>query len=310
MTTTASSSVPLAPSTRPPRWYSHSLNHVAAYRAAALAAAALPRPARLRLAAALGGIAADALPAERARVEANLARVRPDLDAPARVTLARDVFRHFAVCFADLIVANRRRRLPERLLAAIRGREHLATAGAGDRGVVVLTAHLGNWELAGRLLARTLPRPTHVVVAPEADPGVERFLRAVPGAVRFVTRRDPTSVLPLVGALRRGEVVALQGDRGLGNRGDVAMPFFGSPAPFPLGPFVLARAAGVSVVPSFCVLERDRRYTIAVGAPIAVTDGDEVAALAAWVAALEGAVRAHPEQWFNFFDVWSVPPAS
>jgi KDO2-lipid IV(A) lauroyltransferase len=308
--TTVAPSVPVAPPARPPRWYSHRFNHVATYRAAAVAASALPRPARLRLAAALGGVAASALPAERARVETNLARVRPDLDAVARAALARDVFRHFAVCFADLIVANRRRRLSERLLAAIHGGEHVTDAGAAGRGVVVLTAHLGNWELAGRLLARTLPRPIHVVVAPEADPRVERFLRAVPGAVKFVTRRDPTSVLPLMGALRRGEVVAMQGDRGLGNRGDVATSFFGSPAPFPLGPFVLARAAGVAVVPSFCILERDRRYTITVGAPIAVTEGAEAEALATWVRALETAVRVHPEQWFNFFDAWSVPPAS
>src|SRR5207249_7575355 len=149
-----------------------------------------------------------------------------------------------------------------------------------------------------------------VVVAPEADAAVERFLRGAPGAVNFVTRREPRSVLPLMGALRRGEMVAMQGDRGLGNRGDVAMPFFGAPAPFPLGPFVLARAAGVPVVPSFCVFEPDRRYTIVVGEPITVKEGAEVEALGAWVTALEAAVRAHPEQWFNFFDAWSVPGAS
>src|SRR5439155_196815 len=134
--------------------------------------------------------------------------------------------------------------------------------------------------------------PTHAVVAPEADAAVERFLRGAPGAVNFVTRREPRSVLPLMGALRRGEMVAMQGDRGLGNRGDVAMPFFGAPAPFPLGPFVLARAAGVPVVPSFCVFEPDRRYTIVVGEPITVKEGAEVEALGAWVTALEAAVRA------------------
>jgi len=258
----------------------------------------------------LGGVAASALLDERSRVEANLARVRPDLEVPARTKLARDVFRNFAVCFADLVVANRRRDLPAHLLRDIRGGEHLTEAGGDGRGIVVLTAHLGNWELAGRLLARMLPRPTHVVVAPEASPAVERFLRTAPGAVRFVTRRDPTSVLTLVGALRRGEVVAMQGDRGLGNRCDVPTSFFGSAAPFPLGPFVLARAAGVSVVPSFCILERDRRYTIAVEPPIPVAEGFEVEALARWVSTLETVVRAHPEQWFNFFDAWSVPSAS
>ena len=308
--TTAASPASVVTSSSLPRWYSHRFNRVAVYRAAAAVASTLPRWARLRLAAELGGLAALALPRERTRVEANLARVRPDLAPPARAALARDVFRHFAICFADLVVANRQRQRPERWLAAIRGGEYLDEAGAARRGLVVLTAHLGNWEFAGRLLAHRLPRRTHVVVAPEADAAVERFLRGAPGAVNFVTRREPRSVLPLMGALRRGEMVAMQGDRGLGNRGDVAMPFFGAPAPFPLGPFVLARAAGVPVVPSFCVFEPDRRYTIVVGEPITVNEGAEVEALGAWVTALQTAVRAHPEQWFNFFDAWSVPGAS
>src|SRR5437667_81377 len=240
--TTAASPASVVTSSSLPRWYSHRFNRVAVYRAAAAVASTLPRWARLRLAAELGSLAALALPRERARVEANLARVRPDLTPPARAVLARDVFRHFAICFADLVVANRQRQLPERLLAAIRGSEYLDEAGAARRGLVVLTAHLGNWEFAGRLLAHRAPRPTHVVVAPEADAAVERFLRGAPGAVNFVTRREPRSVLPLMGALRRGEMVAMQGDRGLGNRGDVAMPFFGAPAPL--------RRSGATSTPS------------------------------------------------------------
>ena len=66
----------------------------------------------------------------------------------------------------------------------------------------------------------------------------------MPAELRFVTRRHPTAMLPLVAALRRGEAVAMQGDRPLGTRGDAIVSFFGAPAAFPLGPFVLARAAG------------------------------------------------------------------
>ena len=155
-----------------------------------------------------------------------------------------------------------------------------------------------------------LRRPTHVVVAAEADPDVERFLRGGESPVRFVRRDDPRAMVPLVGALRRGEVVALQGDRALGTRGDVTVDFFGAPAAFPLGPFVLARAAGVPLVPAFCLL----------GAGSALHGGGgradpgrgrarRPAALGRWTRALETAVRRAPEQWFNFFDVWSTPPA-
>jgi predicted LPLAT superfamily acyltransferase len=152
-------------------------------------------------------------------------------------------------------------------------------------------------------------RPTWVVVAAETDPGVERFLRGAGAPVRFVRRDDPTTAVALVAALRRNEVVALQGDRALGTRGDVAVEFFGAPAAFPVGPFVLARAAGAPVVPAFCLLRPDRRYTIALAPPIRVGADGEAAALGRWARVLEDAVRRTPEQWFNFFDVWSVPPA-
>ena len=294
----------------PPRWYTHRLNRPAFYRLGAMLAGALPRPARLALARALAPRAAEWFPAERARVRANLARVRPGAGPAERERLVDEVFRHFAICFADLVSTNRRESRPERLVARIEGDAHLLAANAEGRGLVLVTAHFGNWELGGRLLASRLGRPTHVVVAAEADPGVERFLRGGPGPVRFVRRSDPTAVLPLVGALRRNEVVALQGDRALGSRGDACVDFFGAPAPFPLGPFVLARAAGAPVVPAFCLLDRELRYTVVMAPAIHVRAGEESAALAEWVGVLETMVRRAPEQWFNFFDVWSAAPAS
>jgi KDO2-lipid IV(A) lauroyltransferase len=293
-----------------PRWYTHRLNRLGVYRAGAMLAGALPRPARLALARAVAGRAADWFPAEQARVRANVARVRPQASAREREALVASVFRHFAICFADLISTNRREAQPDRLVRRIEGDEHLLAAIAEGRGLVLLTAHLGNWELGGRLLATRLRRPTHVIVAAEPDPRVERFLRGGPSPVKFVRRGDPTAMVPLVAALRRGEIVALQGDRALGTRGDALAEFFGAPAPFPLGPFVLGRAAAVPVVPAFCLLDADLRYTVVMARAIHVSTGGEGVALAEWVSVLEAVIRRAPEQWFNFFDVWSAAPAS
>jgi lauroyl/myristoyl acyltransferase len=290
-----------------PRWYTHELNRPAAYRLGARALGALPRGARLAIAAGIARIAP--VPVERMAVRASLARIAPHLPARAREALVRRVFAHFAMCFADLICANRSEAEANQLLAGVEGHEHLDAAMAERRGLILLTAHLGNWELAGRLLARRFARPVHVVVAAEPDPGVERFLRGGEGPVRFVTRDHPAASVTLLAALRRDEVVAMQGDRALGSRGDLAVPFFGAPALFPRGPFVLARAAGAPLVSAFCVLGADRRYTITLGTPVRVGPDGEAAALAAWVRVLEEQVRRHPEQWFNFFDLWSDPPA-
>jgi KDO2-lipid IV(A) lauroyltransferase len=287
-----------------PAWYTHRFNRAGWYRLAHAVAGALPRAARIRVAGATARVLAPWFAAERAVVRANVARIAPTSSARAQTALVHAVFRNFGICFADLLTSNREHEVAG-LLSRVDGEEHVRASAGRRRGLIVLTAHLGNWELAGRLLARRAARPTHVVVAAEADPRVEQMLRGAAAPVHFVVRDEPTAALPLVAALRRDEVVALQGDRALGNRGDVSLPFFGAPASFPLGPFVLARASGASVVPAFCVMQPDHRYAIHVGTPMHVGADGERAALAHWVSVLEAMIRRHPDQWFTFFDPWS-----
>ena len=247
------------------------------------------------------------MPVERAAIAKTLARVT-GADGTELDALATATFADFAMCFSDLVSTNRGP--AERLATAVGRTMGADRVGALPAGLISLTAHVGNWEMAGRLLAGHTARATHVVVAEEEAQEIERWVRRDGGGMRFITRSRPTVSLELMTALRRGEVVALQGDRALGTRGDVLMPFFGRPAPFPLGPFLLARAVGVPLVPAFCVLDSDRRYTVTVAEPIAVPrGGDAGAAAAAWVGVLEEVVRRHPTQWFNFFDVWSPSPA-
>jgi Kdo2-lipid IVA lauroyltransferase/acyltransferase len=252
-----------------------------------------------------------ALSAERSRVRANLERVLAGA-APRELDAAvDDTFANFGAFFADLLILNRADAVRLRRYVAERvGDEHLGAVFAAGHGAVLVTAHLGNWELGGRLLACRGGAPrTHVVLSPEEDAALEQHLRVNAPELRFVTRSHPAATLGLLSALRRGEAVAMQGDRPTGERGDRLVSFFGSTAAFPLGPFVLARAAGAPVLPAFCTMTRDGCYRVDVGAPIWVKPGEEMAGLEAMVAALEGAVRAHPTQWFNFFDVWASPVA-
>ena len=137
------------------------------------------------------------------------------------------------------------------------------------------------------------------VVGPPAQAAFDKQGKPTQAAIGFAKKNgaDPA-------ALRRGEIVAFQLDRTMGGRGDGTVPFFGAPARFPLGPFVIAAAAGAPVVPAFCVLERDGRYRLHVEPALTVSSGAEAAALAAAVAVLERYVARHWDQWFNFYDVW------
>ncbi len=295
------------PIPEPPRWYWHPYNRAGLYRLAE-GLGRLPRGMRLAVARQLGRLAPRFLRSERAAVRLTLEAVTGASGARLDALTGR-VFRDFAMCFSDLVSTNRQ---PVSRLAGyverVSGTEHLARLAGG---IVSVTAHVGNWELAGRLLATRSARRTHVVVTPAEVPALERWVRRDGDGMRFVPRAHPGIGVELMAALRRGEAVALQGDRALGTRGDVSIPFFGRPAPFPLGPFLLARAAGVPLVPAFCVLGPGHRYIVRIAPPLTVDRGDEEGAARAWVALLESVVAEHPTQWFNFFDVWrpfGAPP--
>jgi len=290
---------------RRPRWYSHAYNRADFYRLAA-GLGWLPRPARLALARRLGRFAPRRMPRERAAVRNTLARVTGAMGSRLEA-LTVATFTDFAMCFSDLVSTNRQPMA--RLVSHVTIADDLERIMSPTGGFISPSAHVGNWELAGRLLAGRAARTTHVVVAEEEARELEQWVRRDGNGVRFVTRSRPTISLELVAALRRGEVVAVQGDRALGTRGDVLIPFFGKPAPFPLGPFLLASAVGVPMVPAFCLLGADYRYLIKVLEPMRVPRGSEEEAARAWVTVLEGVVREHPTQWFNFFDIWNPVPA-
>jgi lauroyl/myristoyl acyltransferase len=283
-----------------PRWYSHAYNRADLYRLAA-ALGWLPRRGRLALARQLGRLATSLMPVERAMIQRTMARMTGASGARLEA-LTIGTFSDFAMCFSDLITTNRQpvARLSSHV-GRVEGVDHVKRLEAG---FISLTAHVGNWELAGRLLAGRTARTTHVVVAEEEALELEHWVRRDGDGVRFVPRCRPTISLELVAALRRGEVVAVQGDRALGTRADAPIPFFGWPAPFPLGPFVLARAVGVPLVPAFCVLASNHEYVVRVAEPITVARGGEEEAASAWVGVLESVVRDCPTQWFNFFDIW------
>lgn len=284
-----------------PRWYSHVYNRAGLYRLAA-ALGRLPRPLRLGLARKLGRLAPWLTPVERAAIRTTLSRVTGATGSRLEA-LTLGTFTDFAMCFSDLVSTNRQP--VARLMSYVGNVQGVERLAGLDGRFISLTAHIGNWELAGRLLAGRTARPTHVVVAEEEALALKQWVRRDGDGVRFVPRSRPTISLELVAALRRGEVVAVQGDRALGTRADVQIPFFGYPAPFPLGPFVLARAVGVPLVPAFCLLDSNHQYAVVVGEPLTVVPGGEEEAARAWVAVLAQVVRECPTQWFNFFDIWN-----
>src|SRR2546428_6229022 len=164
-----------------PRWYAHPYNRVELYRLTA-ALGWLRGRVPLGLARRVGHFALSFLPGERAVVQKTLG-VMTGATGRRLDELTVEVFGEFAMCFSDLISASRR---PARLgayVGAMRGVERLQGL---DGAVVSLTAHIGNWELAGRIPAPASPGPTHGVGGGEDARALDGWVRGDGGGARLV----------------------------------------------------------------------------------------------------------------------------
>jgi phosphatidylinositol dimannoside acyltransferase len=153
-----------------------------------------------------------------------------------------------------------------------------------------------------------------VVREAETDPRAQRFIaeliRSRSGDL-YTTHfaEDPQLGVDLLDALRRGEIVALQGDRPRNGGRAAYISLFGRPFPVPVGPLALARAAGVPILPVFVFREGRKRYRCSLRAPIRISaTGDRQAdmeqVLQRFAAELEWAISHRPHQWFCFRKLW------
>ncbi len=203
-----------------------------------------------------------------------------------------------------------------RFAVEVEGREHWdRMAAEPGRGLVLVTAHVGAWDIGSFLPSVVEPRPVHVVREQEMDPEAQAFVeevyaRSIQGHFTLHFARDnPALGAVLLSALRRGELVGLQGDRPSSTGRAVAAELFGRPFVLPAGPAALARAAGVPLLPVFCFRTGRRRYRMAIRPPIdpAVTEDRErdfQTTARAVAKEVEWAIRQRPHQWFCFRRLW------
>ncbi len=226
---------------------------------------------------------------------------------------------NFSLCFGDRYERLAR---PDRFRVIVDNEDHWRDVSRGEGGIILVTAHIGAWDVLSQMAPSDLARRVHVVREEEIDPAAQevmaRFVRehGHSNCVTHFASDDLTLGLKLKEALDRGEIVALQGDRPrIGSR-IVKVSLFGREVSLPAGPAALARLAGVPLVPVFCFREKHYLYRVAFRSPIRVSaTGDRAAAIAAATRSLgreiEWAISERPYQWFALGRVWpDQPPES
>ncbi|MHB8875408.1 MAG: glycosyltransferase family 2 protein [Myxococcaceae bacterium] len=196
------------------------------------------------------------------------------------------------------------------------GLEHLKAAADSKKGAVLITAHIGNWDVAGGLLEGKLEAPLTLVAIKAEEERLAQYLEAASGPrPKIIAVNDSDlSSLTILHALRDGELVAIQGDRPMDNR-VARVPFLGADAPFPVGPFIVAAVSGAPLISTFNVQVGRVSYRFIADPPRHFAfdrSRDRNEQMREWVEGyarrLEALVREYPYQWFNFFDFWNAEP--
>ncbi len=199
----------------------------------------------------------------------------------------------------------------------IMGREYLHELEAKETGTVLLTAHMGNYDVAAPVFASRFKHPIHMVRAPERQKENQEFQddkRKRQSSEAFVIHyNEPGGMLgvELVRAIGEGGIVAIQGDRILFDVAPLKLAFKdGVSWQVPRGPFTLAMVAKTSIHPIFIIRLGYRRYRVQAFAPITmiVTDRDKEAAQMGaanqWNVILREVIEQHWWQWFVFEPVF------
>ena len=255
----------------------------------------------------------------RANVRKNITGVAKGKWSNGKINvLTRKTFQNYGQYLLDYMVMHRLRPSNKnRWVEEEVGENYLIEALQNGRGVICITPHLGNWEIGG-LLFSFRGGKLNVLTLDERDLDTKSFREKMRRSwgIRnlYIDPKDdsPMSILDVVKALRRNEIVAMLGDR-IETEKTMSFDFFGRKTSFPIGVAIIAMATGAPVLPVFVVLERSRKYRGIVEAPIRFESSSKEdretiirKGMEKLIKKFESYIEKYPDQWYNFYSYWDA----
>lgn len=204
--------------------------------------------------------------------------------------------------------------LPNKFTYKFEGEEHLHTMAENEGGLII-SAHIGNWEIAGHLLDR-IKTPVHIVMLEAEHENIKKLLDNVmtEKKMNIISIKDDMSHLfKIKEALHKNEIVALHGDRFLPGSKTMTCNFLGKDAELPTGPFYIAMKYNKPVTFVSAVKKTNTHYYLKAtplkkypnSKNIGERDKQLRNMLGDYLKQIEATVRDFPEQWFNYYYFWN-----
>lgn len=283
-----------------------SLENYYYYRIAIWLVGHLPRRVVTAVAAFISDLNFLFSPRSRRGALANQAHVLP-LDTPhgQRLRSVRATFRYSGLALIDFFrMPGIRRENLDQFMSEATGWEHVEAAMAAGAGGIFVTVHMGSWEVAGAYEGlRGVPLTG--IALPHSDPRVDRIFREIRRAAGTESVPVDGGLGRLQQALAQGRFTAILADRDVSGRG-LRLPFFGEETRVPGGHAVLALRTGAWILPCCAYRRPDGKLVIEFCPPIVPDrkrDTKESLTLRC-LEILEEFIRAHPEQWACFYNLW------
>lgn len=295
-----------------------SLYTLAGFKLAFTFAHLLPRSVGQWMAARIGLAAYTRSPEAQAALHANLHLVTGLQGTELDALCERNVV-NFSRMLADyfLCAGPNAAKQAAALLHHDGGEQHLNAARAPGKGVIVVTGHLGHWELGGLMLA-LLGLPLTVVTLEEPSSELTRWRETCRRRLGIKTitvgQGHPFAFVEMMQTLRRNELIAMLVDRPYEGSG-ACVELFGRKTEFSTAPALLAQHTGASVLPAFVIHDGKGGYRTMAEPPIPMEcEGDLREILPAntqrIATVFESIIRRHPDQWFNYVPIWKNKEAT
>jgi KDO2-lipid IV(A) lauroyltransferase len=242
----------------------------------------------------------------------NMRTIFPERGTLKLVVLSFRMYLKYAYYLIDMFYMSHDRDRIKKFKINYVGEDILQSALNEKRGIILLTLHMGNWEIGGIAMSEKGITPPTVAYFPDSQDIIEsqrsRF-RDIGNANHIELREGRFSAIKLLRVLQDGGIVAIQGDR-LQYDSGVEMEMFGHKADFPRGPIMLASAADAIIVPTFMVMEGYNTYNIYIEKPIEIKvySGREDTLKNNFkeiIGVFEKYIRQYPDQWYTFMPFWA-----
>lgn len=260
----------------------------------------------------LGALGYRPLGIRKRVVERQIAAAFPDLSPEAVVSLARESYEHLGRTFIETALLDSLGKDGlQKLVETVEGWGEIEKVMSKGKGAVLVTGHIGNWELAGAYVAAR-GVPLDAIVRGMANPLFDAYINHTREVMGMTVVHDSEAVRRTPRSLRGGRAVAFVADQGVLGLASTFVPFFGRPAKTPRGAAVFALRFDVPVVFVVALRKPNGRYRIVIERIEAPQTGDRDrdvdAIVGRFTQHLEKWVRAVPAQYFWQHRRWRRQP--